>query len=86
MGYAAAVIVILALYLVAPTFLVIAGRIALAGATMLLAALLPVLFVRLTSIDSPAAGLITMLMLPLPMLVLILAAINRVTLRSSRGH
>ncbi len=64
--------------MVAPTFLFLTGRWLQAIASMLLAALLPVVVARLWSIDNPALALMTMLMLPLPSFALMFATIGGV--------
>ena len=64
-----------ALYLVIPAFLIIKARLALAGGAMLLATMIPAAIARAGGIDNPVLGLVTMLMLPLPLLILAFAAL-----------
>ena len=87
MGQLPTIILWCALYLVAPTFLIITGRLALAGTSMLLAAMLPIMLAWFGNIDNPAPPLMTMLMLPLPVVLLSWAALRGLArrLRRQRG-
>ena len=64
------------LYLLAPTFLIISGRLALASGAMLLAAFLPLLSAWLGNIDNPALPLMTLMLLPLPAILLLFASVR----------
>ena len=67
------------LYLIAPTFLIIAGRLALASSGMLLAAFIPWSMAWLGNIDNPALPLMTLVLLPLPLMLLLFASVRGIS-------